>query len=35
MGFAGPWCFEHVNEDRAALFKELALMRDRLRGWMG
>ncbi len=33
-GFAGPWCFEHVNEDRQALFRELGLMRDHLRGWM-
>ena len=34
LGFQGPWCFEHVNEDRAALFRELGLMRDRLRSWM-
>lgn len=33
-GFAGPWCFEHVNQDRKALFAELGLIRDRLRGWM-
>ena len=32
-GFRGPWCLEHANRDRAALFRELALLRDRLRAW--
>lgn len=33
-GFRGPWCLEHANADRAALFRELSLLRDQLRGWM-
>jgi len=33
-GFRGPWCFEHAHNDRATLFRELALLRDMLRGWM-
>ena len=33
-GFRGPWCFEHANPDRAALFRELAILRDMLRRWM-
>jgi hypothetical protein len=33
-GFRGPWCLEHANRDREALFRELALLRDMLRGWM-
>lgn len=33
-GFRGPWCLEHANADRAALFRELALLRDMLRRWM-
>lgn len=33
-GFRGPWCLEHANPDRATLFRELALLRDLLRGWM-
>jgi hypothetical protein len=33
-GFRGPWCFEHANADRAALLRELALLRDMLRKWM-
>jgi hypothetical protein len=33
-GFRGPWCLEHANPDRQTLFKELALLRDLLRGWM-
>jgi hypothetical protein len=33
-GFQGPWCFEHANSDRKKLFKELALLRDMLQGWM-
>ncbi len=33
-GFKGPWCLEHANRDRAALFRELALLRDMLRNWM-
>ena len=33
-GFHGPWCIEHGNRDRAALFRELALVRDMLRGWI-
>jgi hypothetical protein len=34
-GFRGPWCFEHANPNRATLLKELALLRDMLREWMG
>jgi len=33
-GYRGPWCLEHANPDRKALFRELALLRDQLRGWM-
>jgi hypothetical protein len=33
-GYRGPWCLEHANSDRATLFRELALLRDQLRGWM-
>jgi hypothetical protein len=33
-GFRGPWCLEHANRDRAALFSELAALRDMLRNWM-
>jgi len=33
-GFRGPWCLEHAHRDRSQLFKELALLRDRLRDWM-
>lgn len=33
-GFRGPWCLEHANTDRKALFRELGLLRDMLRRWM-
>ncbi len=33
-GFTGPWCLEHGNARRNLLFKELALLRDKLREWM-
>ena len=33
-GFHGPWCLEHANANREVLFRELALLRDMLRGWM-
>ncbi|WP_417388710.1 sugar phosphate isomerase/epimerase family protein [Gimesia sp.] len=33
-GFRGPWCFEHANKDRKALFKELVLLREMLQTWM-
>ena len=33
-GFRGPWCLEHANRDRKALFRELVLLRDMLRKWM-
>lgn len=33
-GFRGPWCFEHANPDRAALMRELGLLRDMLKRWM-
>lgn len=33
-GFRGPWCFEHANRDRAALVRELGMLRDMLRRWM-
>ena len=32
-GFRGPWCLEHANRDRAALFRELVLLRDMLVRW--
>jgi hypothetical protein len=32
-GFHGPWCLEHVNPDRDALFRELTMLRDMLRRW--
>ncbi len=32
-GFRGPWCLEHANRDCKELFRELALLRDMLRGW--
>lgn len=34
LGFRGPWCFEHMNQDRPALFRELAQARDLLQSWM-
>lgn len=33
-GFRGPWCLEHANRDRKALFRELGMLRDMLRMWM-
>lgn len=33
-GFRGPWCFEHANTDRTALFNELSFLRDLLRKWI-
>tara|TARA_R110002049_G_scaffold153433_1_gene317690 strand:+ start:52 stop:753 length:702 start_codon:yes stop_codon:yes gene_type:complete len=33
-GFRGPWCFEHFHDDLDQCFKEMALLRDLLRGWM-
>ncbi|WP_417393081.1 sugar phosphate isomerase/epimerase family protein [Gimesia sp.] len=33
-GFRGPWCFEHANQDRKALFHELSLLREMLQSWM-
>ena len=33
-GFPGPWCLEHANPSRDDLFRELALLRDMLRGWL-
>jgi sugar phosphate isomerase/epimerase len=33
-GFRGPWCFEHFHNDFAQQIREMALLRDRLRGWM-
>lgn len=33
-GFRGPWCLEHAHRDREALFRELSMLRDMLRGWM-
>lgn len=34
-GFRGPWCFEHFHADLEQLFREMAILRDQLRGWMG
>ena len=33
-GFRGPWCLEHAHRDRQRLFRELALLRDMVRGWI-
>lgn len=33
-GFRGPWCIEHFHEDFPRCRRELALLRDQLRGWM-
>lgn len=33
-GFRGPWCLEHFNADLDQLWREMALLRDQLRGWM-
>jgi hypothetical protein len=33
-GFRGPWCLEHANPDRDALFRELKMLRDMLHRWM-
>jgi hypothetical protein len=33
-GFRGPWCLEHAHRDRKQLFRDLTLLRDRLREWM-
>jgi hypothetical protein len=33
-GFRGPWCLEHANRDRKALFRELTQLREMLRAWM-
>jgi hypothetical protein len=32
-GFRGPWCFEHGNADTAAFFREIRILRDKLRTW--
>ncbi len=32
-GFNGPWCLEHANRDRKALFRELAMLRDMICKW--
>jgi len=33
-GFRGPWCFEHFHDSLEQLWKDLMVMRDRLRRWM-
>ncbi len=33
-GFRGPWCIEHGNSDRDALFRELRWVREQLQDWM-
>ena len=33
-GFRGPWCLEYFHNDLSHQFKEMALLRDMLRGWM-
>ena len=33
-GFRGPWCFEHFHAELKPLLKEMAQLRDLLRGWM-
>ncbi len=34
-GFRGPWCLEHSHEDFQTLLRELKLLRDHLRDWIG
>jgi hypothetical protein len=34
VGYRGPWCLEHANRNRKALFRELGMLRDMLRKWM-
>jgi hypothetical protein len=33
-GFRGPWCLEHAHTDLNTLFRDIAWLRDRLRGWI-
>jgi hypothetical protein len=33
-GFRGPWCFEHFHSDLTQVLREMAVLRDMLRGWM-
>jgi len=33
-GFRGPWCFEHLPEDKTTVFAGLKTLRDLLRTWM-
>ena len=32
-GFRGPWCIEHINDDKAALLRELRSITGQLRAW--
>lgn len=33
-GFRGPWCLEHFHDDLAQQFREMGVLRDRLKQWM-
>ena len=33
-GFRGPWCFEYTHPNLAGVYAGLALLRDKLRGWI-
>jgi predicted transcriptional regulator len=33
-GFRGPWCFEYFHDNLADLYRDLRVLRDRLRQWI-
>ena len=33
-GFRGPWCFEYQHESLKALYRDLGMLRDKLRQWI-
>lgn len=33
-GFRGPWCFEYTHPSLAGVYAGLAMLRDKLRGWI-
>jgi hypothetical protein len=33
-GFRGPWCFEYQHEDLEQQFRDLVILRDKLRSWI-
>lgn len=34
-GFRGPWCIEHFNDDVKSLWKEMVMIKEMLKKWMG